>query len=87
VKNLQELEEALQHGAEAVLLDNMSVDDVGRAVERVARHTRRVPLEVSGGINLDNVRAYAETGVEFISVGSLTHSLAAVDMNLRTKPA
>jgi nicotinate-nucleotide pyrophosphorylase (carboxylating) len=46
-----------------------------------------VPLEVSGGINLDNVRAYAETGVEFISVGSLTHSLSAVDMNLRTKPA
>ena len=87
VKNLQELEEALQHGAEAVLLDNMSVEEVRRAVERVARHTRRVPLEVSGGINLENVRAYAETGVEFISVGSLTHSLAAVDMNLRTKPA
>jgi nicotinate-nucleotide pyrophosphorylase (carboxylating) len=87
VKNLQEFEEALQHGAEAVLLDNMSVEDVRRAVERVARHTRRVPLEASGGINLENVRAYAEAGVEFISVGSLTHSLAAVDMNLRTKPA
>ena len=87
VKNLQEFDEALQNGAEAVLLDNMPVDEVRQAVERVARHTRRVPLEVSGGINLENVRAYAETGVEFISVGSLTHSTTAVDMNLRTKPA
>ncbi|MGI9101070.1 MAG: carboxylating nicotinate-nucleotide diphosphorylase [Terriglobales bacterium] len=87
VRNLEELETALQHGAEAVLLDNMSVEDVKRAVERVERHTRRVPLEVSGGVNLEAVRAYAETGVRFISVGSLTHSPVAVDMNLRTKPA
>ncbi len=87
VKNLEELEIALQHGAEAVLRDNMTVDDVRRAVERVVNHTRRVPLEVSGGVNLNNVRAYAETGVEFISVGALTHSLQAADINLRTKPA
>ena len=66
---------------------NMPVEDVKRAVVRVAHHTRRVPLEVSGGVNLETVRAYAETGVEFISIGSLTHSLSAVDMNLRTKPA
>ncbi len=87
VRNLDELEQALQNGAEAVLLDNMSVEEVGRAVGRVQRHTRRVPLEVSGGVSLESVRAYAETGVEFISIGSLTHSLPAVDMNLRTKPA
>ncbi len=87
VRNLDELELALQNGAEAVLLDNMSVEEVRRAAERVQRHTRRVPLEVSGGVNLETVRAYAETGVEFISIGSLTHSLAAVDMNLRAKPA
>jgi nicotinate-nucleotide pyrophosphorylase (carboxylating) len=87
VRNLEELEEALQNGAEAVLLDNMSVEDVRRAVERVAHHTRRVPLEVSGGVSLEAVRGYAETGVEFISIGLLTHSPAAVDMNLRTKPA
>lgn len=87
VRNLQQLEEALLNGAEAILLDNMPVEDVKRAVVRVAHHTRRVPLEVSGGVNLQTVRAYAETGVEFISVGSLTHSLSAVDMNLRTKPA
>jgi len=86
VRSLAELEEALTHGAEAVLLDNMSVDDVKKAVERCARHTRRVPLECSGGITLENVRAYAETGVEFISVGALTHSAAAMDMSLRVEP-
>jgi nicotinate-nucleotide pyrophosphorylase (carboxylating) len=86
VRSLQELEEALTHGAEAVLLDNMSVDDVKKAVERCARHTRRVPLEGSGGITLENVRAYAETGVDYISVGALTHSVTAVDMSLRVEP-
>lgn len=87
VRTPSELEEALQHGAEAILLDNMSVAEVSKAVERVATHTRRVPLECSGGINLENVRAYAETGVDFISVGALTHSSAAVDMSLRVSPA
>ncbi len=87
VRTPTELEEALQHGAEAILLDNMSVAEVSKAVERVATHTRRVPLECSGGITLENVRAYAETGVDFISVGALTHSSAAVDMSLRVSPA
>jgi len=87
VRSLTELEQALGHGAEAVLLDNMSVEDVKRAVERCSRHDRRIPVEVSGGINLENIRAYAETGVEFISVGALTHSVAAADMSLRVVPA
>jgi nicotinate-nucleotide pyrophosphorylase (carboxylating) len=87
VRSLAELEEALQHCAEAILLDNMSVEDVRQAVERVARHTRRMNLECSGGITLENVRAYAETGVDFISVGQLTHSAPAVDMSLRVVPA
>lgn len=87
VRTPTELEEALQHGAEAILLDNMSVAEVSKAVERVATHTRRVPLECSGGITLENVRAYAETGVDFISVGALTHSSPAVDMSLRVSPA
>src|SRR5205809_4253653 len=64
VRTLAELEAALNHGAEAVLLDNMSVDDVRTAVDRVRSHSRRLPVEVSGGIKLDNVRAYAETGAE-----------------------
>ncbi|MDP9263706.1 MAG: carboxylating nicotinate-nucleotide diphosphorylase [Acidobacteriota bacterium] len=87
VRSLTQLEEALGSGAEAILLDNMAVEDVAQAVERIRSHTRRVPLECSGGINLENVRAYADTGVDFISVGVLTHSPAAVDMNMRITPA
>jgi nicotinate-nucleotide pyrophosphorylase (carboxylating) len=87
VRTLEELEEAVAHGAEAILLDNMFPEDVRRAVERCAKLERRVPLECSGGIRLDNVRAYAETGVDFISVGVVTHSPQAVDMSLRVTPA
>lgn len=87
VRNLEQLDEALQHGAEAVLLDNMPVEQVKAAVERVHAHTRRIPIECSGGINLENVRAYADTGVDYISVGALTHSPAAVDMSMRVVPA
>jgi nicotinate-nucleotide pyrophosphorylase (carboxylating) len=86
VRTFTELDDALTHGAEAILLDNMSVEDVRRAVERCARESRRIPLECSGGINLENIRAYAETGVDFISVGALTHSAKAVDMSLRVLP-
>ena len=77
----------LEHGAEAVLLDNMTPEQVRQAVERVRQLDRRVPLEASGGITLENVRAYAETGVNFISVGALTHSVQAVDLSMRIVPA
>lgn len=87
VRSLEELEKALEHGAETVLLDNMSVDDVRKAVERCASLEKRLPLECSGGITLENVRAYADTGVDFISVGALTHSAVAVDMSMRVVPA
>jgi nicotinate-nucleotide pyrophosphorylase (carboxylating) len=87
VRSLAELEEALGFGAEAILLDNMTPQDVRTAVERCLKAERRIPLESSGGITLDNVRAYAETGVDFISVGALTHSAPAVDMSLRIAPA
>jgi nicotinate-nucleotide pyrophosphorylase (carboxylating) len=87
VRTLDEVEQALANGAEALLLDNMSADDVGRAVKRCSGLERRIPLECSGGIRLENVRAYAETGVDFISVGLLTHSARAVDMSLRVVPA
>ena len=86
VRTLAELEDALAHGAEAILLDNMSVEDVKRAVERCTHADRRIPLECSGGIKLDNIRSYAETGVDFISVGALTHSAKAMDMSLRVVP-
>jgi nicotinate-nucleotide pyrophosphorylase (carboxylating) len=87
VRSPRELEEAIEYGAEAILLDNMPVDEVRRAVERCGRANRRIPLECSGGITLENVRAYAETGVDYISVGALTHSARAADMSLRVAPA
>jgi nicotinate-nucleotide pyrophosphorylase (carboxylating) len=87
VRSLEELELALKHGAEAILLDNVSAEDVKRAVERCSRLERPIPLESSGGITLENVRSYAETGINFISVGALTHSATAVDMSLRVTPA
>src|SRR5438270_7210482 len=87
VLTMAEVEEALQHGGEALLLDNMTPELVRACVERVSSHSRRIPLEASGGINLENVREYAETGVDYISVGSLTHSPKAVDLSLRIVPA
>jgi nicotinate-nucleotide pyrophosphorylase (carboxylating) len=87
VRTLAELEEALSCGAEAILLDNMPVAEVSAAVERCSKIERRIPLECSGGIKLENVREYAETGVDFISVGALTHSAPAVDLSLRIVPA
>ncbi|MGP0019936.1 MAG: carboxylating nicotinate-nucleotide diphosphorylase [Candidatus Sulfotelmatobacter sp.] len=96
VRTLEELELALAHGGEAILLDNMSVEDVRRAVELCSQHDlrdnvhregRAIPVECSGGIRLENVRAYAETGVDFISVGVLTQSAPAVDMSMRVVPA
>jgi len=86
VRSLAELEEALTHGAEAVLLDNMPVEQVRTAVERCAKAQRRIPVECSGGITLENVRAYADAGVDFISVGALTHSTVAADVSLRVTP-
>jgi nicotinate-nucleotide pyrophosphorylase (carboxylating) len=87
VRSMGELEEALTHGAEAVLLDNMSPDEARTAVARARNHSRRIPVEISGGVKLENVRAYAETGADYISVGALTHSPQAVDLSMRIVPA
>ncbi len=83
VQRLEDLEEAVQAGAEVVMLDNLSVAEVEEAV-RLARG--RVKLEASGGINLDNVAAYAAAGVDFISVGAITHSARALDIALDLEP-
>jgi nicotinate-nucleotide pyrophosphorylase (carboxylating) len=82
VRNTHELEEALAGGAEALLLDNMSPAGVKQAVERIKKESRWIPTEASGGIVLENIRAYAETGVDFISVGALTHSAKAADISM-----
>jgi len=87
VRTLEELEQVLANGGEAILLDNMPPETVAKAVEFCSRLERRIPLECSGGISLENVRSYAETGVDFISVGLLTHSPRAVDMSMRVVPA
>ena len=87
VRSLDELKLVLENGAEAVLLDNMSREQVRQAVELVSSLDRRIPLEASGGITLENVRAYAEAGVNFISVGALTHSAPAVDLSMRIQSA
>ena len=86
VRSLDELKLALEHGAEAILLDNMTPEQIRQCVEFVGSLERRVPLEASGGITLKNVRAYAEAGVNFISIGALTHSAHAVDLSMRFAP-
>jgi nicotinate-nucleotide pyrophosphorylase (carboxylating) len=78
-ETIAEVAEALEAGVDRILLDNMSVSDVAGAVELAGG---RVPLEASGGITLENVRAYAETGVDFISVGALTHAARSLDVSL-----
>jgi len=79
VRNLTELEEALALNVDRILLDNMDVAQLRQAVERV---DGRVPLEASGGVTLETVRAIAETGVPFISVGQITHSAPAMDISM-----
>lgn len=79
VGTVSEALEAVEAGADIVMLDNMNLDDMRKAVKSI--HGRAL-VEASGGITLDNVRVVAETGVDFISVGALTHSTRALDISL-----
>jgi nicotinate-nucleotide pyrophosphorylase (carboxylating) len=83
IERLDQLEEALAAGVQMILLDNFTPEQVRIAVERTAG---RVPLEVSGGVRLETVRAYAEAGPDFIAIGALTHSAPAVDISLEIEP-
>jgi nicotinate-nucleotide pyrophosphorylase (carboxylating) len=78
-QSMGQVTEALQAGADVVMLDNMSPGEVRAAVALIGGRAR---TEVSGGVTLETVRAYAETGADFISVGALTHSPAALDFSL-----
>jgi nicotinate-nucleotide pyrophosphorylase (carboxylating) len=80
VRTLAELHEALAAGATHVLLDNLTPSEAAAWIREIAG---RVTVELSGGITLDNVRAYAETGADFVSAGAITHSAPAVDISLR----
>lgn len=77
---IAEVDEALAAGADAILLDNMSIEEMTDAVRHIRR---RAITEASGGVTLDAVRAIAETGVDLISVGALTHSAPAVDISMK----
>lgn len=80
VAHLPHIDIALRHGADIIMLDNMSVDMVNEAVKKI---DGRAKIEVSGNITLENVANYAETGVDFISVGALTHSAPAADIHMK----
>jgi nicotinate-nucleotide pyrophosphorylase (carboxylating) len=79
-ENLDELDQALAAGADVIMLDDYPLEDMREAVRRNAG---RAKLEVSGGIDLQSVRAIAETGVDFISIGGLTKHLTAIDLSMR----
>jgi nicotinate-nucleotide pyrophosphorylase (carboxylating) len=80
VENFDELDEALRTGCEIIMLDDFSLDDMTQAVKRTAQ---RALLEASGNINESNLRATAETGVDFISIGGLTKHCRAIDLSMR----
>jgi nicotinate-nucleotide pyrophosphorylase (carboxylating) len=79
VKNLTELEEAILLNVDRILLDNMKLSDLQKAVQFTAK---RIPLEASGNVTLDNASDIAQTGVDYISIGAITHSIKALDISL-----
>jgi nicotinate-nucleotide pyrophosphorylase (carboxylating) len=83
VRSQIELEQAIAGGAESILLDNMTPATVKKAVKQIRAALPNCPIEASGNMNLKTVRDYALTGVDFISVGALTHSAVAVDLSMR----
>jgi nicotinate-nucleotide pyrophosphorylase (carboxylating) len=80
VENLNEFEQALESGANRVLLDNFSLNDLRAAV---ALNAGKIELEASGNVTLDNIKAIADTGVNFISTGALTKDIKAIDLSMR----
>ncbi|MDE6503927.1 MAG: nicotinate-nucleotide diphosphorylase (carboxylating), partial [Muribaculaceae bacterium] len=78
--NPREIDEALQAGADRIMLDNFTVEATREAVKQIAG---RAETESSGGITIDNLREYGECGVDYISVGALTHSVKGLDMSFK----
>jgi nicotinate-nucleotide pyrophosphorylase (carboxylating) len=83
VRTQAELDQAIAGGAESILLDNMTPSQVKKAVRQIRAALPTVPIEASGNMNLKTVRKYALAGVDFVSVGALTHSAAAADLSMR----
>ncbi len=86
VRSQEELEQAIAGGAESFLLDNMTPAAVKKAVKRIHEALPGVPIEASGSVTLDSVKSYAEAGVDYVTVGALTHSVAAADLSMRITP-
>ena len=83
VRSTDELEAALTGGADSLLLDNMTPAEVKHAVNVARKLASKIPIEASGGMTLETVRKYAQTGVNYVSVGALTHSVMAIDLSMR----
>ncbi|MGH9941538.1 MAG: carboxylating nicotinate-nucleotide diphosphorylase [Pyrinomonadaceae bacterium] len=83
VSNERDLRQAVESGADILLLDNLTPEETARVVELARTLSQTILLEASGGIRLENVRAYAEAGVDLISVGALTHSARAMDISFK----
>jgi nicotinate-nucleotide pyrophosphorylase (carboxylating) len=93
-ENLSDVNEAISAGADMIMLDNMSLDEMRQAVELVGKaplgeppdKARKIAIEASGGVTLGNVKKIAQTGVDRISIGALTHSAPALDISLEIEP-
>jgi nicotinate-nucleotide pyrophosphorylase (carboxylating) len=86
VSSQAQLREAIAARADVIMLDNMTVDEVRESVKMIREQAPGVTIEVAGGINLENVRLYAECGVDLISAGAITHSAGVVDISLKIRP-
>jgi nicotinate-nucleotide pyrophosphorylase (carboxylating) len=79
VSNLEEVKEALSAGCDIIMLDNMDIDTINKARKLISN---KVSTEISGNVNIENIKNYASTGVNYISVGAITHSVKALDISL-----
>ena len=86
VTSLAEVDEALEAGADIILLDNFATRDIADALKRIREQAPRTLVEVSGGVTLDRIRELAKSGVDVISAGAFTHSARAVDLSLEARP-
>jgi len=86
VDDLSQLDEALEAGAEGILLDNFQTRDMAEAVKRVRDRRPAVVIEASGGVTLDRIREISKTGVDVVSIGSITHSARAIDFSCQVHP-
>lgn len=80
--NFKQVEEAVESNPDIIMLDNMAVAEIKKCAELIRKKSPKIKIEVSGGINLDNIKNYSDLDIDFISIGALTHSVRAVDIGL-----